>query len=888
MTEQQYTKACFWKCALQVNPAGYIKYRGQQQNLSEDDYNQALLQACKEHDIKVLGIADHGNVDGVDAIRDLMAEHDIVVFPGFEIASSEKIHFVCLFSEDTTSKQLERYLGCLKLLDPSNGVRPSDLSASQLIVTVNNDCNGFIYAAHCTDDSGVLKKRFDTIWKNEGLKAAQIPDTVEKLKSVENDFYRKVLLNKNEQYRRDRPMALLNAKDVEKPETLADPRASCLIKMTKPCFSSFKQAFLDPESRVRLNSDVPKTFASCIESVRFVGGYLDEINIEFSDYLNSIIGGRGTGKSTLLECIRFALNLQPIGKNAQRQHVEIIKENLGKERGFIELKVRSSAMNGKRFIISRKFGDLPIVKDEQGNISSFLPKDVLPRVEIFGQNEIYEITQDGREQIHLLERFLKAEQEQYNEKIKEILIALKNNRESILAATIKLSDIENKVSKLPKLLEQKEQFKELGLEEKLKVVPKLENESRLKSRIRKELDRVNKAITNFTDVLPGTAFLSDQSLKDLPHKEYLITVRCLLDKLKISLENMLIDMSAKTNNTYKDINLQLSNLTAAIELEDSLLEKAFKEIPSIQGKTGHEIGYEYQNLLREIEKIRPMESAQSQRQDLLNELYNRRKALLAELSEKRAERSAKFQRILKKLNKKLTRKLRLSIDIEGNREPLLNLLTEAKLDGIGTKRLLWVTKCTDFSPANLAATIRQGEDSLKKTNWGITPSVAKALVKLPLKILLQMEELELPDAINIELNVAHENQAEDYRSLARLSNGQQCTAILHLLLLDNRDPLILDQPEDNLDNAFIADRIVTEIRKNKLARQFIFATHNANIPVFGDAEWIGVFNVLDGKASMPCEQQAGIDAPNIRVLAADILEGGKTAFNQRREKYGFE
>ena len=110
---------------------------------------------------------------------------------------------------------------------------------------------------------------------------------------------------------------------------------------------------------------------------------------------------------------------------------------------------------------------------------------------------------------------------------------------------------------------------------------------------------------------------------------------------------------------------------------------------------------------------------------------------------------------------------------------------------------------------------------------------------------------------------------------------------MHLLLLDNHDPLILDQPEDNLDNAFIADRIVAELRRAKLGRQFLFATHNANIPIFGDAEWIGVLSVDDNKGKLLPEQQGAIDIPKVQELAADILEGGKNAFNQRREKYGF-
>ena len=130
---EEYTKACFWKCALQVNLADYIQYRGQNHGLTEEEYNQQLLTICLDEGIKVLGIADHGKVTGVDAIRALMTKHDIVVFPGFEIASSEKVHFVCLFPEDLAIQQLERYLGNLKLLDPENGVCPSSLSVEQLI-----------------------------------------------------------------------------------------------------------------------------------------------------------------------------------------------------------------------------------------------------------------------------------------------------------------------------------------------------------------------------------------------------------------------------------------------------------------------------------------------------------------------------------------------------------------------------------------------------------------------------------------------------------------------------------------------------------------------------------------------------------------------------------
>lgn len=96
-----------------------------------------------------------------------------------------------------------------------------------------------------------------------------------------------------------------------------------------------------------------------------------------------------------------------------------------------------------------------------------------------------------------------------------------------------------------------------------------------------------------------------------------------------------------------------------------------------------------------------------------------------------------------------------------------------------------------------------------------------------------------------------------------------------------------DQPEDNLDNAFIADRIVAELREAKTSRQFLFATHNANIPVFGDAEWIGVFTAAENQGCLGLEAQGSIDVPVIRDQVASILEGGRDAFIQRKEKYEF-
>lgn len=881
---KKYTKARFWKCALQVNPFDYIEYRGKDHGLSEDEYNSELLRFCEEENVKVIGLASHGNVDGVDAIRDLMNQHNVVVFPGFEISSSEKVHFVCLFPENTTKDQLNRFLGALGLTNPSDGVWPSNLGGNDLLAKVN-ELEGFAYAAHCNETSGILDRSLNHVWKNPLLKAAQIPGTLDDLMDDEVGYHQ-ILLNKTPEYQRDRPIAVINAKDVAKPGDIHNPKTSCLIKMTKPCFTSFIQAFLDPESRVRLNSEIPDKYYSCIESIKFTGGYLDGLEIEFSEHLNAVIGGRGTGKSTLLECIRYALGFQPVGQNAKRQHDDIVKENLGKEKGLIELKIRSSAMSGRRFVVSRRYGESTFVRDENGNPSSFTPQDLLPQIEIYGQNEIYEIAQDPQQQLILLKRFLDVDNQLFEGRLAEIEKELEYNRNTILKAKERLAEIEDEVGQLPKLREQVKQFKEIDLEKKLAIVPKQENEKYLSLCVNEKFHALTDGLKNFRKCLPSTDFLEDKEIKELPHAKYLIEIRNELDKMIEFFGEILPQIDDEVKSTEQEVLKHQMELTSAIKHDDEELKEAFKEIPSCEGQSGEEIGEKFRSLLSIIEKIRPMEDQLPKLEAEVEDLQNSRISLLGKLSEVRAQRSAHLQRALKSLNHKLLGKLKLTVLPESDRHNLVMFLKDCNLENIGDKRLAWIKTAEDFSPVKLAEIIRNGKDALINTNWEITSSVADALVRLPLSKILEMEELELSDTITIELNVAHEGRVV-YRPLSKLSTGQQCTAILHMLLLDNLDPLIMDQPEDNLDNAFIADRIVNELRSAKISRQFLFATHNANIPVFGDAEWIGVFDAEENYACIPKNAQGAIDLPQVQQKTAAILEGGRTAFIQRKEKYGF-
>lgn len=126
-----------------------------------------------------------------------------------------------------------------------------------------------------------------------------------------------------------------------------------------------------------------------------------------------------------------------------------------------------------------------------------------------------------------------------------------------------------------------------------------------------------------------------------------------------------------------------------------------------------------------------------------------------------------------------------------------------------------------------------------------------------------------------------------WHTLEALSTGQKATAILLLLLLESESPLVVDHPEDDLDNRFISDGVVPIMRREKCHRQFVFSTHNANIPVLGDAELIVGMTATGDSAVVDKDHMASIDSGPVCNLVEEILEGGKTAFETRRTKYGF-
>jgi hypothetical protein len=176
--------------------------------------------------------------------------------------------------------------------------------------------------------------------------------------------------------------------------------------------------------------------------------------------------------------------------------------------------------------------------------------------------------------------------------------------------------------------------------------------------------------------------------------------------------------------------------------------------------------------------------------------------------------------------------------------------------------------------------IAQGRNS---GNHGAFDNRLKKLLETQPAVFDQLEAWWPEDLLRVRYS---EQGSGRFADLEKGSAGQKAAAILAFLLSHGTDPLMIDQPEDDLDNALIYDLVVRQIHDNKQRRQLIVITHNPNIVVNGDAELVHVLKFEGGQVQI--DRQGGLEEPEIRESICAIMEGGREAFEKRYRRITLE
>ena len=884
--------AVFHRCALQVNPHHYDStYRGNAPSGNAVDHAGAIVGKASDLGVTVLAITDHNHGGGVSAFRAAAKGRGIHIFPGFELSSSEGIHVLCIYAPDTADDLLARYLGGFGITDTNPSAKLADKAFVDILAKVREQ-GGVAIAAHVTNDKGLLKvltgQACIQAWRSGDLLAIQIPCLVADLP---HDA-KQIVKNTNPDYRRDPAaedglaIAVINAKDIAKPEDLDDGSATCWIKMSEVTTEGLRQAFLDPGSRIRLNPREgklePEEHAELV-ALAWEGGFLDGAAIHFNPNLNVLVGGRGTGKSTVIESIRTVLGLEAIGDEARRAHEGIIRHVL-KNGTKISLLVRAHRPAVREYRIERTIPNPPLVRDDHGEVSNLSPQDVLPRVEVFGQHEISELTRSREKLTRLLDRFVDRDDDLPRKKA-DLRRTLEKSRKSLLDTCAELAQIEERLAALPGLEETLERFREAGLEDRLKEQSLLVREERLLASIPERLASFRECLETLKREVPmDRVFLSAKAIEDLPGKEILQRLNGVFKTLDIELQRIAKDLEQALARADEGVALVRTEWETRKKDVQEVYEKILRELQKLRVD-----GEEFIRLRRQIEELRPLRERQASARRTEKEHADRRRSLLAEWEDFKAQEFRRLDGAANGVNKKLRGRVQVEVTAARDREPLFNLLRD-KVGGRLSEAIESLRGVRDLSLTQFVEACRSGAEALNRT-FGITPAQGERLAKAEPEVLMHVEELDLPPTTAIQLNTAPAGDPPAWQALEDLSTGQKATAVLLLLLLESEAPLIVDQPEDDLDNRFITEGVVPRMREEKQRRQFLFSTHNANIPVLGDAELIVGLSATGeaehGRARIAPEHMGSIDAKPVRELVEEILEGGKEAFERRRRKYGF-
>jgi len=877
--------ARFYRCAFQVNTYEYVvRHNHPTSYATEDQYNAALVEACHENRIEVIALADHYRVRPAAKLIAAAQASGIIVFPGFEAVSREGVHLLCLFDPTATIDSVQGFIHACGVHDDSRPSPIGELDARQLLDRART-WPAQIIAAHIAGAGGLFRalqagQARSAIWRDSNLLACSIAGPI----SAAPPELQPILQNTNHDYKRDRPVAVLNCQDVCGPEDLQKPGTSCFVKMTTPSLEGLRQAFLDPGSRIRLGSD-----PALEEHIELLGisweteGFLRRGRIHFNENLNVLVGGRGSGKSTIIESIRYVLAMDPIGDDAKRVHDGIVKGVL-RSGTKITLAVQSYQPDKRLFFIERTVPNPPRVVDSKGNVLAMQPANVLRGVCLFGQNELAELARSPDKLTALLHRFVPIDQAQ-DSQMQQLAKSLAATRRGILECKSTIQRDTEALAALSGIKEILKRYQDAGVEDKLQAQDQIIKAETIVETASATIAPFRDSSEQLEALFPVSQdFLAEPELKGLPAQIALEGLRAALTEFEDSAQKTLTALQTAIQKVSSAI--ASASATVAGEKAAALTdyERTLRDLQKARID-----GAEFIRLRQEIARLTPLTNRLAKTEKTLRDEQQKRRNDLAAWEDLKRERHQRLVRAARKVSKELPNRLRVNVVFGGNRDPLINLLKQ-EVGGRLSESILALTDKADLSVAALADACRESGASLAK-QFLIPQAQADRFAAAGSKLPLLIEELELPHTTDIELNVGPENAPPEWRKLDQLSTGQKATALLYLLLLDSEGPLVLDQPEDNLDNRFISEGVVPKIRNEKRRRQFIFSTHNANIPVLGDAELIigmrAVGEAGDGHAEILPEQMGAIDKPSVAALVEEILEGGKEAFQTRRLKYGF-
>lgn len=887
-----------------------------------------------EKGLHCVAVTDHNTPLGIKAIQEAAKNKPLTVFPGVEITCSDsKIHLLILFDPSKGEEEVKSFLSKCDIEHTLYGDQKAITIKSVFEVAdiATEKCQALVIPAHIDEFSGIFNlshQNLESFYNRQDINAVQVVHKAFYENIVPEDFHNYLVTYYNNTtstidvaaWKKPVDLALSNNISVltfsDNPHQAGDSKHGLWgigsrytwIKMDEqPSLEGLRQAFLLPDHRIINDFDLEEMNLNqhpdiWFKSLMVTGTILTKrqnLEVEFNPQLNTIIGGRGSGKSSVLRFIRGVFN-----RNVNLSDFEdLLKEQ---EQFYKRSDAQAKKDASGIFSVDESEVEIQIVRknilykvtatkinssvDQIIKISKWIDDNWVPmegedeeflqifEFEMYSQKQIYEIAKNPN--------------------------ALRERIDNTIGVMDDLVDRKNKIA--TNFFEAKAAYrsKQLSITNKIKIKTELED-------ITNTLNAIDKSGVSSTLELEDGFIEDKKTLQSFSThvqnlKSALIAVKNSFnlpefgtDKIQAEHRGELEQLLTKSSKLIAVQEDELAKIIDAVSsIEDSFLgdiaasdwQEALSQLNlEIENKkqslTTDEVAalakYEEFSLLaanlhEELKKIEHIE------RELLA-LEERFPLILADYVEVCKEitevRSTFIAEYIKDPSIKIEIKgFRNKDDFESQLRTILNNDASFTDDFEKLKTLCFNGPIEDRLRECKKAIMDAYKDDVSSQHFG---GHFKNAVRRLSPSQVDNIELFMPED---EIVVKYKPEgSSEFKPLSTASAGQKTAAILSFLLSFGEVPLLLDQPEDDLDNRLVYDLVVNGLKKAKDKRQLIVVTHNANIPVNGDAEYI--ISMDSNSTDVKVLHSGTVENVAIKKEICDVMEGSEKAFKLRSERY---
>ncbi|MBX4258554.1 AAA family ATPase [Clostridium estertheticum] len=858
--------------------------------------NQAILKSITpteyllyymRKNINCIVITDHNTGEWIDRLNDAYVEmkeaendefREIAIFPGVEISVNGNIHVLAIFPEDRNTADINKLLGSVEYVGTRGESDACTEQSFTKVIDVICAKGGIAIPAHCNNEKGLFIETKGTTLE-QGLSNSNIFSA----ELTESEYeYPQLYKDKKLEWCR------VLGSDAHHPTGKEGEKFHgshyTWIKMTTPSFQGLELALKDGNMSVICSDECmnnPNEFSHAIlEKLEISNAmYLGRKNLfvlKFNPWLNCVIGGRGTGKSTIAEFLRIVLNrTMEIPTNLKSDFEKYGEKNTGKNSNGLMLENTNLCLyytkDGQSYKANwtyessttdvQKFDGENWIKSE-GDIENRFP------VRIYSQKQIFELAKNPQALLYIIDNASGLDYDEWKEghqklvskyyslsaNIRELQLDVENE------ANIKgeMEDADNKIKLFnatdsAELLKEYSESKQLiakinklevSYKEKLEVYKKFNLEVIENKNIFEEL---NNQLEEEAEVIEAFKNLNDSCM----------SAKKKLEETVQNLEREFVKWMEKKQD-LKAIckNIEVSNKYN--ELKETLKQVGMNDVDG------------YSEIIEQKNKLKIKMEIIGKRKAEVNKIVKEKEEVYRKIKQSRSVITKRRIQFLKDIvsNNKF---VNIEVVPYSNKEEIQNQLRTILGKEKGFERSLGDGE-SDGKIADIiytSDTLENGIDLIKEQFKRMFNGEKVSEHEKRFNNLIHSISVEQMDKIMCwfpedSVKVSYKKTNGKLAPIENASPGQKTAALLAFILSYGKEPLILDQPEDDLDNSLISNLIVNNIREGKIKRQILIVTHNANIVVNGDADNVAVLHIAGGNTQI--NSQDGLQDIGIRKL----------------------